>query len=57
MTPTPLFQIYDEVLVKSNDKYGIVIDYQYFEHEDMFHYMVDCEDELLECRENDLRLA
>ncbi len=57
MIPTSPFQIYDEVLVKSQDKYGIVISYYYHESEDMFLYHIDCEDKILECRENDLRLA
>lgn len=57
MIPTSPFQIYDEVLVKSQDKYGIVISYDYYETDDMFFYHVDCEDEVLECRENDLQLA
>lgn len=57
MTPTSPFQIYDEVLIKSKDKYGIVISEYYNNEEDMFFYNIDCEDEVLDCRENDLQLA
>jgi hypothetical protein len=53
----PQFDLYDEVLIFSKDKYGVIIDFVYIEEEDIYCYSVDCEEELLECRENELQLA
>jgi hypothetical protein len=52
-----MFRVYDEVYLINQDKHGIVIDYDYMEYEDMYRYSVDCEEDLLECRENELRLV
>ena len=55
MKPQQIFNQYDEVIIISKNKHGIVLDYAYCYHEDMYNYLIDCENEILTCRENDLR--
>jgi hypothetical protein len=54
MRPRNEFETYDEVRIVSKNKNGIVIDFGYSVHMDMYLYSVDCEDEKLICRENEL---
>lgn len=55
MKPKNQFNQYDEVIILSSNKHGIVLDYAWSYHEDMYNYLVDCEEEILTCRENELK--
>lgn len=57
MKPKPIFQQFDEVRIVSHNKNGVVLDYAYSYHEDMYNYLIDCEDDILTCRETELVLS
>ncbi len=52
-----LFSQFDEVQILSQNKYGIILDYAYIKKDDTYNYLVDCEEEVITCSENELRLA
>jgi len=55
MRPKNEFNQFDEVKIVAKNKNGIILEYAYVEANDMYNYLVDCEDEILTLRENELR--
>ena len=55
MRPKNEFNQFDEVKIVAKNKNGIILEYAYVEANDMYNYLVDCEDEILTLRENELK--